>query len=175
MYYKYKCGNEIIEVWVWSDDRPELTVYDNKTNKSFKRSIREDEKGKFFMWNKNKIYLNDWIRISMKELKEKIDRNEFVISDDLCQAILSDGIDNVRFIVPLNVVSLRMFGITMYDNSEFKDTLCKIEEGWNREVRQNYKLTLVPVEPDETVERSREFYISDMIQLIQEGIIKIIL
>lgn len=174
MTYKYKCGKDIIRVWVWADERPEVTV-SNAHNKTFNRSIREDENGKFFTWNKNKIYINDWIRTSMKELKEKIERNEFVTSDELCQAILSDGIDNARFIVPLSVVSLSVFGITIFDGNEFKDTLCKIEENWNREVKHNYKLTLVPVEPDETVERSREFYTSDMIQLIREGIIKIII
>ena len=73
MNYRYNCGNEVVRVWVWNDDfHTEVTVTDNKTNKSYDRSIREDENGKFFTWNKHKIYLNDWIRISMKELKEKL-------------------------------------------------------------------------------------------------------
>ena len=38
----------------------------------------------------------------MKELKEKIENGEWITSDDLCQAIMTDGIENVRFIVPLN-------------------------------------------------------------------------
>ena len=64
MTYKYKCGNEIIRVFVWNDDfHNEVSVEDTKTRKSYDRTIREDEKGKFFTWNRNKIYLNDWIKI----------------------------------------------------------------------------------------------------------------
>lgn len=172
MNYRYKCGNEVIRVWVWNDDfHTEVSVTDNKSNKSYDRTIREDENGKFFTWNKNKVYLNDWIRTSMKELKEKIERKEWVTSDDLCQAILSDGIDNVRFIVPLNTVC--GFGFFL-DGNKFKDTVCKIEERWNREVSHNYKLVVVPVGPDETVASSRDFYTSDMMSLIQSGHIRIV-
>ena len=175
MNYKYNCGNEIVKVWVWNDDfHTEVSVTDNKTNKSYDRTIREDENGKFFTWNKNKIYLNDWIRTSMKELKEKFERDEWVTSDDLCQAILSDGIDNVRFIVPLNVVSVSGFGISLLDGRETKDTVCKIEERYNREVERNYKLIVVPVEADETIASSRNYYTSDMVSLIKSGHIKIV-
>ena len=172
MYYRYKCGNKEIKVWIWNDDfHTEVSVTDNKNNKTYDRTIREDENGKFFTWNKNKIYLNNWIRTSMKELKEKIERKEKCTSDDLCQAILSDGIDNVRFVVPLNTVC--GFGFFL-DENKFKDTLCKIEERWNREVKQNYKLVVVPVEPDETVASSHDYYTMDMISLIQSGYIKIV-
>ena len=175
MNYRYNCGQEVIRVWVWNDDfHTEVTVTDNKTNKSYDRSIREDENGKFFTWNKNKVYLNDWIRTSMKELKEKVEKKEWVTSDDLCQAILSDGIENARFIVPINTVSARGFGISLLDGRNTKDTVCKIEERYNREVSNNYKLTLVPVETDETVASSDDYYTMDMISLIKEGYIKIV-
>ena len=142
MTYKYKCGGEIIKVWVWNDDfHNEVIVTNNKNNKGYDRTIREDENGKFFTWNRNKIYLNDWIKTSMKELKEKIEKKEWVTSDDLCQAILSDGIENVRFIVPLNTVCCGGFFL---NGNKFKDTICKIKEEWNREVSQNYKLIVVP-------------------------------
>lgn len=174
MNYRYKCGNKEISVWVWNDDfHTEVTVTSSKDNKTYDRTIREDENGKFFTWDKNKIYLNDWIRTSMKELKEKVDKKEWVTSDDLCQAILSDGIENVRFIVPLNIVSARGFGISLLDGNKTKETVCKIEERYNRKVKQNYKLVVAPVETDETVANSSDFYTSDMISLIRSGYIKI--
>ena len=143
MTYKYKCGNEI---------------------------IREDENGKFFTWNRNKIYLNDWIKISMKELKEKIENGEWITSDDLCQAIMTDGIENVRFMVPLNTTC----GLFFLNGNEFKDTLCKVEERWNREIKQNYKIVLIPEEPDDSVTSSRDYYTTDFVSLIKEGHIKIV-
>ena len=66
----------------------------------------EDENGKFFTWNKNKIYIEDWIRIPMKEVKNKFENKEHVSTDVFCQAILTDGIDNVRFLVPLECYTL---------------------------------------------------------------------
>ena len=172
MTYKYKCGNEIIRVFVWNDDfHNEVSVEDTKTRKSYDRTIRENEKGKFFTWNRNKIYLNDWIKISMKELKEKIENGEWITSDDLSQAIMTDGIENARFIVPLNTTC--GFGFFLNGN-EFKDTLCKVEERWNREIKQNYKIVLIPVEPDDSVASSRDYYTEDLVSLIKEGHIKIV-
>lgn len=176
MNYRYKCGNKEINVWVWNDDfHTEVTVTSSRDSKTYDRTIREDENGQFFTWDKNKIYLNDWIRTSMKELKEKVDKKEWVTSDDLCQAILSDGIENIRFIVPLNIVSVRGFGISLLDGNKTKETICKIEERYNREVKQNYKLVVIPAEPDETVANSRDFYTSDMMSLIRSGYIKILI
>ena len=46
MMYKYKCGKEIINVFIWSDDfHKEVTIHDKKL---YERTIREDEHGKFF-------------------------------------------------------------------------------------------------------------------------------
>lgn len=172
MTYKYKCGNEIIRVFVWNDDfHNEVSVEDTKTRKSYDRTIREDENGKFFTWNRNKIYLNDWIKISMKELKEKIENGEWITSDDLCQAIMTDGIENARFIVPLNTTC--GFGFFLNGN-EFKDTLCKVEERWNREIKQNYKIVLIPVESDGSIASSHDYYTMDFVSLIKEGHIKIV-
>ena len=170
MIYKYKCGNEIIKVFVWNDDfHTEVTIEDTKTQKSYDRTIREDKNGRFFTWNRNKIYLNDWIKISMKELKEKIEKDEWITSDDLCQAIMTDGIENVRFMVPLNT----KWGFFLNGN-EFKDTLCKVEERWNREIKQNYKIVLIPEKPDDSVASSCDYYTTDFVSLIKEGIIKIV-
>lgn len=171
MIYKYKCGKEIIKVFVWNDDfHTEVTIEDTKTNKSYDRTIREDKNGRFFTWNRNKIYLNDWIKISMKELKEKIEKGEWVTSDDLCKAIMTDGIDNVRFMVPLNTTG----GFFFLNGNKFKDTLCKVEERWNREIKQNYKIVLIPEKPDDSVASSCDYYTTDFVSLIKEGYIKIV-
>lgn len=119
MIYEYKCGNEIIRVFVWNDEfHNTVSVEDPNTNSSYDRTIREDKNGKFFTWNKNKIYLDDWIRITLRELKERVENDEWVISDDLCQAILTDGIENARFIVPLNTISFRGFGTSLCNGNE---------------------------------------------------------
>lgn len=173
MMYKYRCGKEIINVFVWSDDfHKEVTIHDKKL---YERTIREDEHGKFFTWNRNKIYLNDWIKTSMKELKQKIDNDEWVTSDELCQAILTDGVENVRFIVPMDVVTARLSDyLYIADSSKRKNTLCKIDERCNRKVKLDYKIVLVPVYPDDEVVEEEVYYTSDLIDLIKNGSIKIV-
>lgn len=172
MIYKYKCGDMIIRVFVWNNDfQNKVSVEDTKTKNIYNRTIREDSNGKFFTWNRKKIYITNWIKISMKEVKKKIENEENVTSDDLCQAIMSDGIENARFIVPLNTTSC--FGFFANGN-DFKNTLCKIEERYNRKVKQNYKIVFVPLVPNKNIISSVEYYVDDLILLIQSGCIKIV-
>lgn len=176
MFYKYNCGKEIITVWVWNDNyHNDVIVTDNITRKSYNRTIRENTNGKFFTWNKNKIYVDNWIKISMKELKEKIKKKEWCTSNELCQAILTEGIENVRLNVPMNIISMKIFDIPLANGNQFKKTLCKIEERHNYEVKNNYKLTVTPVNSDESVSKYRDFYTTDMLSLIQDGIIEIVI
>lgn len=176
MFYKYNCGKEIITVWVWNDNyHNDVIVTDNITRKSYNRTIRENTNGKFFTWNKNKIYIDNWIKISMRELKEKIKKKEWCTSDELCRAILTEGIENVRLNVPMNIISMKIFDIPLADGNQFKKTLCKIEERYNYEVKNNYKLTVTPVNSDESVSKYSDFYTTDMLSLIQDGIIEIVI
>lgn len=49
MTYKYKCGNDIINVFVWSNDfHTDVAIYDKEAARSYDRTIREDKNGKFF-------------------------------------------------------------------------------------------------------------------------------
>lgn len=176
MTYNYKCGDEIITVWRWSDWLEDIHshVSVHTKEKCYDRTIREDDGGLFFTWNKHKIYLEDWIRIPMKELKYKIESGENVFDHDLSQAIMTEGIENVRFLVPLYVRDFfPVIGFFLTSGDETKDVLCKVSE-YEHKVSDNYKITVVPVEADETVESSHSFYTSDMLQLIYGGDIKII-
>lgn len=170
MYYKYKCANKTIRVFVSSYDFDNyVTVEDN--GKLYDRTIYEDKTGKFFTWNHEKIYLDDWLRSSMKKLKQKIENKIRVTTDDLCQAIMSDGIENVRFMVPLNTTC--GFGFFLNGN-EFKETLCMIKEEPNRNVKQNYKITLIPVNPNRSIASKTEYYTMDFLSLIESGNIQIV-
>lgn len=65
MTYLYDCGNEVIKVW--RNNLCETTVCVETTINGeyceFKRTVREDKKGKFFTWNKNKIYIDNFKKI----------------------------------------------------------------------------------------------------------------
>ena len=172
MYYYYMCGKEKIRVFVWNDDfHTAVSVEDREKRKTYERTIREDECGKFFTWNKNRIYLNDWVRTSMKELQERIDNKERIFSDDLVHAILSDGVVNVRFEVPMPT----RCGFFFVSRDKTKDVVCKIDENVrNYKVKNNYKLTLVPEKEDDEASPYEHYYISDLASLIESGYIKIV-
>lgn len=59
---------------------------------------------------------------------------------------------------------------TAYDT---KDTLCKVEERFNREVKQDYKLVLVPVMPNDDTVHEMDYYTTDLVGLLRAGIVKI--
>lgn len=73
--------------------------------------------------------------------------------------------------LPLDITR---FGLCIVDGNKHKDTLCKIDERWNREVERNYKIVLVPVYSDDEVIREEDYYTSDLIDLIKHGHIKIV-
>lgn len=169
MYYNYKCGNGVIKVFVNYDNDKNVDVVGDKNN--YTRTVHSDDNGgKFFTWNKNKVYLNDWIRTPMGEFKKRIENKEFITSDELCRAILSAGVENVKFIVPMGKMCI---GNIFYDPSKTEDKLCKIEETFNRYVAQNYKIKLITVEPSNNTVGYCEYYTMDMVQEIRNGHIKI--
>lgn len=176
MYYNFNINGEKTRVWMWNDDfHTSVGVDDCKRNRQFERTIRTDENGKkFFTWNKTKVYLKNYITMSMKELKEKIETGEWIIGDDLTQAILHDGIENVRFIVPLNPVSIAVpeLGFALCDGMKYVDVLCKVVEKRHK-VKDNYKIDIVPVDENAMV-GSHDFYTCDFVSMIKSGHIKIV-
>lgn len=171
MVTKYKCGNETInvEVNLHNDHCKSVIVEDLARFRSVEVPVKEDLNGRYFVWNSNKVYINNWIRESMKELNERIKNNEHVTVVDLRQSIMSDGAKNTRFIVPMPIISYPYFldGTT-------KDTLCRIEESRTRRVRLGYKISLVPVNYDGNVISSRDYCLEDFLAAIKRGVIKIV-
>ena len=115
MNYKYRCKNEIIEVNVDEENKTAIVFY--KGREGCPRTIIEGNDGKFFTWNRQKIYLNDYITISMKELKQRVEKDERISKLDFDIAIFNDGIENVRLMVPNSFFLSRSGG----------KAICKIE------------------------------------------------
>ena len=65
--------NELIRVWFSSfDDDFVLVIEEDKEYKEYKRTVRKDDNGKFFTWNKEKFYLNNYHFFTWKELKARL-------------------------------------------------------------------------------------------------------
>jgi hypothetical protein len=169
--YKYLCNNEILKVYMSSFDNT-VSIY---TDKEYEIPIEKDQNGKYFMWKNTKIYLDNWIKTSMLEVKQKVESGETVFADELCNAILSDGVENVRFSVPLDFTFReRMYKKSHGEACNSKETICKIEESELRKITDGYKITVVPVEKTGEVIEKDDYYLSDFASLICSGHIKIV-
>ena len=165
MNYNYLINNEIVKVWVWDDNFHEnVTIITGE--KSYNRTIREDKYGRFFTWNKCKVYLNDWVRISLDEFNKKVDNREFLTSDDLCQMLITEGTKNIGVYVPMDKISMTIMGMVFCNNEFDENVECRIEEEYLHTPKDNYKLKLVPVDKEKY--GSHKMYVMDMMSFIKE-------
>jgi hypothetical protein len=149
-----------------------VSIYTNKENVV---PIEKDKNGRYFTWKDTKVYINDWIRTSMLEVKQKVESGETVYADELCNAILSDGVENVRFSVPLDLTFRERTHNKLHgETCKVKETLCRIEESELRKIADGYKITVVPVEQTDEVIEKDDYYLSDFASLICNGHIKIV-
>jgi len=171
----YLCNDEVINVYINGFDMDNVCIETNENGnyREFRRSVHTDDNGAFFTWNKCKVYLDDFIKIPIQTIKDRLERNEFVTSDELCQSILSEGIDKVRFIVPMMKVDCRFMGLVSVNPSERIDTVCHIEEEFNRKVIDGYKFKLVPDNYDGSTCSREDYYVTDFVSCLRSGYIKI--
>lgn len=166
MTYRYNCNGKEIKVWLWDDDfHKNVTV--NTTKKEIDKPIQTDETGKFFVWDKTKIYLKDYLSYSIEEFSELLEKDEWVTDDDFTQAIIHDGIDKVHFFVPMRPLNGFM-GVcfTTSSNPEYF-TECYIDESQYK-VKDKYKITLRAINPTFGY---NHYYICDLLSLIKSGCI----
>ncbi|NFH01304.1 hypothetical protein FC831_13635 [Clostridium botulinum] len=172
MHYKFNINDEQFRVWMWNDDwHNTVTINDNKTYKQYDRTIRTDNNGKFFTWNKEKVYLNDYHKITFKEFNNKLIKDKWILPDELTQMILNEGIENVIINAPMNKVDMvvSQLGIVLSNGSEYSNVDCLIKE-YQYKVKDNYKINLVPLNQNYV---ARSFYTSDLMNMIKEGRVKI--
>lgn len=144
MYYNYLCNGEKIRVFNWNN-KPRVTV-DYEGNE-YDLPILTDDCGDYFVWKGTKIYLDDFVKISIEELNNKKKEDKYWLIDEyLVTAILSEGVKNVGFVLKEN------------------NTLYKIDES-KYQVKNNYKITLVG--PDKL---HHDFYIMDFTYMVMDGI-----
>ena len=167
MTLKYNIGGKDYDVWV-SNNSSVVSIFDK--NKEYKRTVHKDFIDSYFTWNNMKVYLGDFKKIPMSVLIKRLKNKEWVTDDALCQSILTDGVENVRFKIPMHVVDLT--GLDSYD--DVLKTKCKIIEEWNRTVMDNYKLKFYPLENERNVVSYEEYYTMDFVGSIRSGFIEVL-
>lgn len=143
------------------------------------RLIRSDRNGrKFFTYDRETFYINDFIAYSPLELIKEFDSNSSNIQDeDLCATLLKYGIDSLTLKIKskkLEVIPLPYGGhmsFEVYSNHEKPEDYEWIEykfiEEYFRMPSDCYKLKLVPKKEEEYfIYPKKEFYVEDLIGLL---------
>ena len=111
----------------------------------------------------------------MSVLEQRVKNGEFITDDDLYQSIKTDGVSNVRFEVPMSVVSARAFGLALVDSNNRVDVTCKINDSSEYDIDDGYKVNLIPADRNVADDVTSEiFYLSDFTSSIRSGYIKIL-
>ena len=165
MYYTFKDnkGNNL-KVCIWNDNWHNTVTIENKNQDEC--IINEDRNGKYFIWKQEKFYLNDYHKITYDEIQNKINKKEWITSDEITQMILNEGKENIKLLIPLKYLDI--------NEKDNKLITCNIIERdtdsykiiKNYKIRVNYFI--------DNYEYSREFYSSDLTDIIRDKIIKII-
>lgn len=173
MKYKYNIKDEVVEVFV-SDinlsTNVEVCIYENEKYKEYLRTIREDINGKFFTWNKEKVYLKDYI-IYTKEQCQEMANNKQLKKEDFVNMVLSYGIHNFRLLIPCKKRKEYFIGIiSIYDKDQTLKP-CYLDESIYKFSNSN-KVITIP-DDEEYVCIHHNWYLSDLISFINDGYIKI--
>lgn len=191
MDYSYKMKNgEILKVFfnnLVSDMDTKNGIYgtisfwknNNKKYKEYIRSVRKDENGKrFFTWDKEKIYLDDFIAYSPKELVKRFyDKDNTLYGGDICRTLQKYGMDSLRLYInvkPLEIIDfpgIGRFTFEVTSSFENKDKYVWIEyrffPEYLRMPEDNYMLKLIPAkDKDLSIYPKKDYYVDDLAGLI---------
>ena len=115
--------------------------------------------------------------MTLKDIKEMLVNGTTFSDQDLCDAILNEGVENVRFLVPLRAVKSRSSiipSLVEIDNDKRIDTECFIVETDRRMVEDCYKIIFEPVNFTGQTIINEEFYVSDFVSMLRRGEAKIL-
>lgn len=177
MYYNYNFKGKNIKIFRFDPNEfnPSVDVYMDPDNPytSIRRTIKKEisvdgVEREYIKIEKDKLYLDTWIRTSCEEFYDKIHNGIYITTDLFCQMLLTEGIENLIFEIPMNVRLHRAIPYLL-DGTKTKKVPCKIVEEYNREVRSNYKLKFITIEYDDTVGNTTDYYTYDLLQFIKHG------
>ena len=171
MYLKYNVNDKIIRTW-YVNFRDTIDIENEKGKTIAQLPIKSDDRGKYFIYNGQKIYKNEFVKVSFEDFMTAVKNNE-AFDDIFINMLMSEGIDNIQLEVPMNTISGPVvFGICLADGSNFVNKKCRIIEREHK-IEDNYKIDVEVIENDGTTIAHRSFYTEDMVSLIKSGHIKI--
>ena len=137
-----------------------ITIWDDLKEKDIYRTIRKDNQGLFFTWNRIKYYINDYYKYTKEDIVNAIN-NKNLTDDIFTQGIINYGINKIVIKIPEKIY---------YYNGGSMEKLIdsRIEEYNSFKISDNYKINIVSRDGFK-----QGWYIIDLISLLDKGICKI--
>lgn len=112
-----------------------ITIWDDLKEKDIYRTIRKDNQGLFFTWNRIKYYINDYYKYTKEDIVNAIN-NKNLTDDIFTQGIINYGINKIVIKIPEKIY---------YYNGGSMEKLIdsRIEEYNSFKISDNYKINIV--------------------------------
>lgn len=185
MYNNYKLRNgKILSIFTWpffkssflNKDKyvvkklegREIDLNGRDVTDLFHVNLLKDNKGFYFMYDAEKVYLNNYIYLSIKELINKIHYGNFIIDDFI--STLKKESKNIVIIEKIPEFS----GDKLYDeNIHMKEVACELVDDKYKECLWYHYIETVPIdEEDRKIYGKNRYYVSDLYFLIKNGYFK---
>lgn len=180
MVAQYALSNgDILSTYIWSEllFNPNASYKEIEISfkdKKYKKELEEDSNGKFFIFEKEKIYLKNYLSKSFEEIWEIVKENpNNLIDDDLYWSLLNH-FEDYYFLMDVNLNDYTKYKLEMKD-SEVK-SICKLDlNGRYSKSDWQYKVSFKTNNENTSMICSvRDLYFSDFISLIRDGSILIL-
>lgn len=196
MHVKFNMDGSVVEGWLMMASHRQDISFSNETSddgvEQYHTVTWDDTGFAKFIYKGREMYVHDMCKLSMAELASRVSSNtetddesesRQISSTDLATGILSDGFENVRFLIPLRIPSVAKVGNKVSVKAgEIVECVCKLKRGFNVEPHECYRLCF-EVESDKSLEglitcTDVEFdykpKMSDVLDGIKSGRVKIL-
>lgn len=189
--HTFKNNGNRLEYYLWDDIAEGRTIREvievehiykgQRQGRRSRKKLFKDANGVYIVWNKTKVYLNDFDYDPIDTLVARInkgvaDKNRWSVFEEEMLATFLKETDKVGIIYDAPVIDtiVPIIGVAMYSDRT-TPTLCVLSEKEYKKSNWDYKITLLP--ENEQVRKSviaNTLYTSDMWSMIMAGIIKVV-
>lgn len=179
MVAQYALSNgDILSTYIWSEllFNPNASYKEIEISfkdKKYKKELEEDSNGKFFIFEKEKIYLNNYLSKSFEEIWKSVKENPNNLKEEDLYWSLLNHFSSYYFLMDVNLNDYTKYKLEMKD-SEVK-SICKLDlNGRYSKSDWQYKVSFKTNENTSMICSVRDLYFSDFVSLIRNGSILIL-
>lgn len=180
MYFKFNTNQGEVRAWVdlshctWVNGGVDIMAVNGKDIDETRCDTYNTPDGDLaFKFNGEEVLIGKAVLPTMAEIKQKLADDSWVTSEQLVQAVMAAGMENVKFSMEMEAPAALIGGFAVCNGRNKRRVDCKIVPMYNRMPHGNYKLKFEAVNNEEERLCREEFYTSDMIGLIKRGFIQI--